>query len=178
MTREEAVKYFKRHLDLYCVDGISREAEEMAIQALSQEPTFDDECQKDMDEAWEQIQKKRKRIPVTLNLTPCDEKRDCSTCKYEEYSSNYQPCRDCGTLLESYTNWEQKERASVTHKSGKWIAVNEREPEEENNYLVSFDDGFIATVYYADNDWELWADAGEPIAWMPLPKPYTAESEE
>lgn len=38
MTREEAIKYFKRHLDLYCVDGISREAEEMAIQALSQEP--------------------------------------------------------------------------------------------------------------------------------------------
>lgn len=41
MTREEAVKYFKRHLDLYCVDGISREAEEMAIQALSQEPYED-----------------------------------------------------------------------------------------------------------------------------------------
>ena len=39
MTREEAIKYFKQHLDLYCVDGISREAEEMAIQALSQEPT-------------------------------------------------------------------------------------------------------------------------------------------
>lgn len=36
MTNEEAIKYFKRHLDLYCVDGISREAEEMAIQALSQ----------------------------------------------------------------------------------------------------------------------------------------------
>ena len=41
MTREEAVKYFKRHLDLYCVDGISREAEEMAIQALEQ-PTVCD----------------------------------------------------------------------------------------------------------------------------------------
>ena len=45
-----------------------------------------------------------------LEQQPCDEKRDCSTCKYEEYSSNYQPCRDCGTLLERYTNWEQKER--------------------------------------------------------------------
>ena len=37
MTREEAIAYFKRHLDLYCVEGISREAEEMAIKALEQE---------------------------------------------------------------------------------------------------------------------------------------------
>ena len=41
MKNEEAIKYFKRHLDLYCVDGISREAEEMAIQALSQQPCDD-----------------------------------------------------------------------------------------------------------------------------------------
>lgn len=36
MTREEAKAYFKRHIDLYCVTGICREAEEMAIQALEQ----------------------------------------------------------------------------------------------------------------------------------------------
>lgn len=41
MTREEAIAYFKRHLDLYCVEGISREAEEMAIKALEQEPILD-----------------------------------------------------------------------------------------------------------------------------------------
>lgn len=34
MTREEAIKYFKRHLDLYCVNRMTREAEDMAIQAL------------------------------------------------------------------------------------------------------------------------------------------------
>lgn len=38
MTKEEAIAYFKRHIDLYCVTGICREAEEMAIQALEQEP--------------------------------------------------------------------------------------------------------------------------------------------
>ena len=38
MTNEEAIRYFKRHIDLYYVDGISREAEEMAIKALSQQP--------------------------------------------------------------------------------------------------------------------------------------------
>jgi hypothetical protein len=41
MTREEAIAYFKRHIDLYCVDGISKESEEMAIKALEQEPCDD-----------------------------------------------------------------------------------------------------------------------------------------
>ena len=41
MTREEAIEYFKRHIDLYCVEGICREAEEMAIKALEQEPCED-----------------------------------------------------------------------------------------------------------------------------------------
>ena len=38
MTNAEAIAYFKRHIDLYCVTGICREAEEMAIQALEQQP--------------------------------------------------------------------------------------------------------------------------------------------
>jgi len=37
MTGEEAIAYFKRHIDLYCVTGICREAEEMAIKALEKE---------------------------------------------------------------------------------------------------------------------------------------------
>lgn len=41
ITREEAVKYFERHIDLYCVTGICREAEEVAIEALKQEPCED-----------------------------------------------------------------------------------------------------------------------------------------
>ena len=74
MTREEAINVMQKYTDTD--SGISKvvaEAHEMAIKALEQEPTFDDECQKDMDEAWEQIQKKRKRIPVTLDLTPRDD---------------------------------------------------------------------------------------------------------
>ena len=41
MTNEEAIAYFKRHIDLYCVTGICREAEEMAIKALEQQPCDD-----------------------------------------------------------------------------------------------------------------------------------------
>lgn len=73
MTREVAIKAIQDFIGWFKEDSLIRKALEMAIQALSQEPTFDDVCQKDMNEAWEQIQKKRKRIPVTLDLTPCDD---------------------------------------------------------------------------------------------------------
>ena len=78
MTKEQAIEVIKAYRDKLTnsasnqLDGDIK-AFDMAIKALSQETTFDDECQKDMDEAWEQIQKKRKRIPVTLDLTPCDD---------------------------------------------------------------------------------------------------------
>ena len=67
--------------------------------------------------------------------------------------------------------------AQPERKAGRWIPCSVRLPKEEGEYLVSFDDGFIATTGYYDNDFELWADAGEPLAWMPLPEPYKEGTE-
>ena len=53
----------------------------------------------------------------------------------------------------------------------KWIDINDRLPEKDTDVLVCFDDGFMATVFFGE-DFDLWADSGEPIAWMPLPEPY------
>ena len=53
----------------------------------------------------------------------------------------------------------------------KWIDVNDRLPEKDTDVLVCFDDGFMAKVFFGE-DFDLWADSGEPIAWMPLPEPY------
>ena len=53
----------------------------------------------------------------------------------------------------------------------KWIDVNNRLPEKDTDVLVCFDDGFMATVFFGE-DFDLWTDSGEPIAWMPLPTPY------
>ena len=53
----------------------------------------------------------------------------------------------------------------------KWIDVNDRLPEKDTDVLVCFDDGFMATVFFGE-DFDLWVDSGEPIAWMPLPEPY------
>lgn len=61
-----------------------------------------------------------------------------------------------------------------------WIPVEERLPKTEDGYahvMVSMDDGFVCTTDYTDNDgFELWADSGEVLAWMPLPESYRPES--
>lgn len=61
----------------------------------------------------------------------------------------------------------------------KWIPLNKdgHEPLFEGDYLLCLDDGYIASVYFDGSDWGLWADSGEPIAWMPLPKPYREDGE-
>lgn len=52
-----------------------------------------------------------------------------------------------------------------------WASVQEKLPSKNEYVIACFDDGFITGVEYT-NDWELWADSGEVVAWMPLPKPY------
>lgn len=37
MTYEEAIKYFKNHLQSYCVTGVCKEAEELAIKVLQKQ---------------------------------------------------------------------------------------------------------------------------------------------
>ena len=61
----------------------------------------------------------------------------------------------------------------------KWIPLNKdgHEPLFEGDYLLCLDDGYIASVYFDGSDWELWADSGEPAAWMPLPMPYREDGE-
>ena len=56
-----------------------------------------------------------------------------------------------------------------------WTPLTEREPETDGEYLVTFDDGFIATVSYVGGDFELWVDSGEPVAWMGLPDPWKGD---
>lgn len=77
----------------------------------------------------------------------------------------------------------------------KWIPVSERLPENDDDVLVCFAQGDMAVAFYhidtthyptqfEDMNETGWFDEeddalySEPIAWMPLPKPYKAESEE
>lgn len=61
-------------------------------------------------------------------------------------------------------------------RENQWIPVGERLPEckkyGEVEVLVCMDDGFIATATFVKGDgFELWAEAGEVVYWMPLPQP-------
>lgn len=76
-------------------------------------------------------------------------------------------------LLDDLENKQDK----TTKKGGfkmtnKWISVKDKLPQNGEHVLACFDDGFITGVSYED-DWELWADSGEVVAWMPMPEPYT-----
>ena len=56
----------------------------------------------------------------------------------------------------------------------RWIPVSEKLPEENGGYLVTVKRGYVTTALWVGNA-ENWK---EVTAWMPLPEPYKAESED
>ena len=76
------------------------------------------------------------------------------------------------TAMEAYEN--QRE----------WIPVGEWLPKEGRNVLITVNEDVREASYYkhgngwCDNDGFLFAKAEEATAWMPLPEPYKAESED
>ena len=79
---------------------------------------------------------------------------------------------DC---MEIINKLAEKYRDVPDTNAGKWIPVSEELPDEEGSYLVTFDDGYVSSAPFYDEDWELWCDSGEPVAWQPLPEPYKGE---
>lgn len=74
---------------------------------------------------------------------------------------------------------------SVTPQEPRWIPATERLPEYCKEVLTCSNGGFIEIQSleesyggYWENQKGDWADFDEVIAWMPLPEPYKAESED
>lgn len=74
--------------------------------------------------------------------------------------------------------------AMITDRPQGWIPVSERLPEESGNYLIAIADSnykngqfFEISWFYPSNHTWSFRNANV-IAWMPLPEPYKAESEE
>lgn len=66
----------------------------------------------------------------------------------------------------------------VTPQQNRWIPVSERLPEKDGCYLVTTtgtNNDIIDIAFYTD---DIWHKASKVKAWMPLPEPYKAESEE
>ena len=84
-------------------------------------------------------------------------------------------------LLEIDKMYSEKCReVAELRKQQRWIPVDEQLPKlDDDGYvyvMVCMDDDFVATTDYTrDEGFSLWAEAGEVIAWMPLPESYKAE---
>lgn len=108
---------------------------------------------------------------MSLITKQIDELRAYAADRKGELARVITDAADTIELLSAKLSAANMERSSQYYHGG-WIPLKEREPSEEGEYLVSFDDGFVATTGYYEGDFELWADAGEPLAWIPLPEPY------
>lgn len=73
--------------------------------------------------------------------------------------------------------WERLQKLPSVENKGEWISVSERLPEKDGQYLVTYDreDEIKVNISYFDRH-GFWI--GNVVAWMPLPEPYKAESEE
>ena len=96
--------------------------------------------------------------------------------------------------LKDFKTPQQIEALDIAIKAleQRWIPCSERMPEVTDHYLIQYSRHIcrdeMAVAFYsveeAESDsnytWEFkpFADCKEVIAWMPLPQPYKAESEE
>lgn len=99
--------------------------------------------------------------------------KNCNTCG-QKCAIKYHGCR----------NWIPMQ--------SEWIPVSERLPKEDGQYLItvkykhvndSYEDVYAEHGEWYDGRWDMFCfghcgEVEEIIAWMPLPKPYKAESED
>ena len=87
---------------------------------------------------------------------------------------------------ESLDDEEDKEAVDIAIKAlgqePKWIPCSEKLPEETGTYLVTLEykehgTGITTLWFHGSIGWDLRV-ADVVTAWMPLPEPYKAESEE
>ena len=166
MMRKEAIKVLKdlwRYEHSEFSEKDIREALDMAIKALWQEPCEDaisrravlaiagDSCldlnsYEDTQEFCDEIKALPSVAPQVICLSHEIDYKDCPA---------YEP------------------------KAG-WIPVSERLPEIHNylqEYIVTIKGNFIRTAFFTECNGKSWWSIDNVIAWMPLPKPYKAESE-
>lgn len=167
---------------------------EMALKALSQEPT-DENIHREREQAYmlgyEDASKR-------FRQEPCED-------AVSRILKRMWNCRGKHTTNIDKVAMKQiiRDELSVTQKSGKWIPVSERLP-EDGTYLVTVNritslpkveiDSFAKDLYKVDefdfcdkkgkcgwynydSEYGYWEDE-KVIAWMPLPKPFEPQESE
>ena len=119
---------------------------------------------------------------------------DAEVAKYRELIDKYaeqEPCEDAvsrqaikklkrhnlveGQFVSLY-DIEHLPSVQPKAKTGRWIPVSERLPQNGTHVLICCEDGFVTSDDYFCYGFDDFKD--NVVAWMPLPEPYKAESGE
>lgn len=172
MTREEFEQYaIKNGLVVW-----SKEQSESAIKALEELP---------------KRRKEAKRWKARAAQSKCEDavSRQAALKMLDEIGSDFDNPREAAVSLDGIVDMIE-DLPSVTQKQNGWIPVSERLPKSgeyvgdvAKYYLVQNEYGDMLVARYTHSGyWEqiyqLKPIGDEIVAWMPLPKSYTEESEE
>ena len=148
MKKDEVINKLRKIRAINLSDGAYNDAIDYAVQTVREEPEQPDVCIYGGSCCW----------PIAR----------CYECPNHEAEKETRTVNITGGKV----NFNFKEGIRMSQTS--WMPLDDTgyEPLFRDDYLVTFDDGYVAVVHYDGSDWELWADSGEPIAWMYVPAPY------
>lgn len=86
----------------------------------------------------------------------------------DERGADYSGVRALNTAIEMVIEASEQTR---------WIPVSERLPKKNDVYLVTMKDHEVYELSFSNERWFVQGN-DEIVAWMPLPQPYKAETEE
>jgi hypothetical protein len=170
MTREELKAHCKKEIEM-CEFWVHGKSEELDNNKIYQE---------------------HKLILELLEQEPCEDaiSRQATVEFLEKHAETYEDVRVKMGFKASASLINNRNNLPPVTPTQNWIPTSERQPEENGNYLAFYrsSDGTAALEFVmvdhcnAGGGW-LHEKSGKKsykkvIAWMPLPKPYTAESEE
>lgn len=104
---------------------------------------------------------------------------------------SYMACKDreCAEDHRQLVGW-LKELKQLREQT-RWIPVSERLPEEDGQYIITvkykheegYEDIYVEHGEWDNGKWDMFGfghcgEVEKILAWMPLPEPYKAESEE
>lgn len=102
-----------------------------------------------------------------------------------DYGHKYFGCigdEDKKIIMKAIYDGTPLEEALENQKTGHWIPVSERLPEESLNSVIGWDAYRERCVFvqYINGYFQITGrdESFDIVAWMPLPEPYKAESEE
>lgn len=199
MTRTEAREWFENALNNNDFFPETEEAFKIAIEALSVEPTVIRSKTLMPTKDFKEWAKRVREVNPNVTIIPCDAVVvSADAVPSEQYKKGFEDAKRAFELEYARESENMRKRNAqlevmlnaqkAISADAEWIPVSERLPSMRTEVIYSYD-GIVSTGYITDRDCigekteEHWEDLEsgayiEPIAWMPLPKPYREENEE